>query len=136
VADIDWVILSELSIVEKGTSKLSVLGISEGVYVKRLPFVLPKLCVNMRLVGDAQEKVPIGLTLIAPDGSVMANADGQAVFGPVGAGMTYVAFKSIQFRQAGLHEIRISLAGIPTKSASFVVFVQKEQGGEAPSRYD
>jgi hypothetical protein len=128
VADIDWVILSELSIVEKGTSKLSVLGISEGVQVKRLPFLLPKLCVNLRLIGDAQEMVRIGLTLIAPDGSVMANADGQAVFGPVGAGMTYVAFKSIRFTQAGLHEIRISLAGVPAKSASFIVLVQEDQG--------
>jgi hypothetical protein len=128
VADIDWVILSELSIVEKGTSKLSVLGISEGVQVKRLPFLLPKLCVNLRLIGDAQEVVRIGLTLIAPDGSVMANADGQAVFGPVGSGMTYVAFKGIRFTQAGLHEIRISLAGVPLKSASFIVFVQEDQG--------
>lgn len=130
MADIDWVILSELSIVEKGTSKLSVLGISEGVQVKRLPFILPKLCVNLRLVGDAQEMVPIGLTLIAPDGSIMANADGKAVFGPVGAGMTYVAFKSIKFTQGGLHEIRISLSGVPVKSASFVVFVQKDEGGD------
>jgi hypothetical protein len=126
MADIDWVILSELSIVEQGTSKLSILGISEGVHVKRLPFLLPKLCVNLRLVGDADERARIGLTLIAPDGSVMANADGQATFGPVGAGMTYISFRGIAFNQTGLHEIRISLNGEPRKSASFVVVVRAD----------
>ena len=123
MADIDWVILSELSITELGTSKLSILGISEGVRVKRLPFLLPKLCVNLRLIGDSEERVRIGLTLIAPDGSVMANAEGQATFGLVGAGMTYVTFKNLGFKQTGLHEIRISLDGVPKKSASFTVEV-------------
>jgi hypothetical protein len=123
MADIDWVILSELSITEQGTSKLSILGISEGVRVKKLPFLLPKLCVNLRLIGDADERLRIDLTLIAPDGTVMASAQGQVVFGPIGAGMTYVAFKNLGFKQTGLHEIRISLEGIPTKSASFTVAI-------------
>jgi hypothetical protein len=119
--DVDWIILSELSVIEGASNKLTIVNIAESLGVRKLPLMLQKLCINMRLIGDPFERGELKVTLYGPQGNVLAEGTGTAVIGERGTVTTYVAAKPIRFSEAGMHEARISINGQPKKSASLDV---------------
>jgi Family of unknown function (DUF6941) len=94
MADIDWIILSERSIREQGTNTLSIIGIIDGsIRAQQIPFRFPKLCVNLRLIGNPDEYVIVTLRVIQPDGTQLYSLDASATFGSNGVLTDYFAFK-------------------------------------------
>ena len=120
MADIDWIILSERSIREQDTGKLSIIGLTEAVRARQLPFILPKLFVNLRVIGDPGEHVEITVAIIQPDGTLLYSGTIPATLGP-NAVTDYVRFTNLHFGQRGTYEVRASIGDSAPKFVSLVL---------------
>lgn len=120
MAECEWAILCDYAFLDVNR-KMCLIGTFNQVYTQNVPSVHQQAALALKLMGDANEKVPIRVEIVRPTGGVLGKLEGEVQLSESGGGEINMNIVGLPIPDWGLYSFNVYVGDQLAKTIGFTV---------------
>lgn len=123
MADCDWAILCDHAFPDLNR-KMCLIGIFDRINTIAVPTALHQSALALKIVGDAQEKVPLVIRILRPTGGSLGDVALEATLSDTGTAEIQLGMSGLPLPDEGVYTFEITSGDASLKAIHIAVALQ------------